>query len=286
MSMTDTPLVSILMTSYNREKYIEEAIKSVLNSTYTNWELIIVDDVSTDKTVQIAQTWKQHDNRIQVYVNEKNLTDYPNRNKAASYAKGKYLKYLDADDMLYPHGLALMVECMEKFPEAALGVMPRNHVFAKPIPFALSPWEAYETNFIKGVNLFSRSPLSLIFTKRHFDLMNGFKPVRHYGDHDLITRLAAQYDTVVMHGDLAWWRSHDDQESKRRKKKKPIIDDVVALIDTVCADTCTFENGKKKLLLSVIFKKYFRKLMGRKSLYASKLALQLYRYYNKRKAAL
>src|SRR5690606_2521559 len=99
-----TPLVSVLMTVYNREKYIAEAIKSVLASTYQNWELIIVDDQSMDNSVAIAQSFAQKDPRIQVHVNKENLGDYPNRNRAASYAKGKYLKYVDSDDLIYPYG--------------------------------------------------------------------------------------------------------------------------------------------------------------------------------------
>ena len=115
----NNPIASILTTVYNREKYIAACIDSVLASSYQDWELIIVDDVSTDASVAIAQSYEQKDPRIKVYVNEKNLGDYPNRNKAASYAKGKYLKYLDADDIIYPHGLEVMVHTMEQFPEAA-----------------------------------------------------------------------------------------------------------------------------------------------------------------------
>ena len=66
----DSPLVSVLMTAYNREKYIAEAIESVLASTYTNFELIIVDDCSTDKTVEIAKSYEVKDNRIKVYIND------------------------------------------------------------------------------------------------------------------------------------------------------------------------------------------------------------------------
>src|SRR5258708_31839495 len=114
----NAPLVSVLMTAYNREKYIAEAIESVRNSTYANWELIIVDDLSKDNTVAIAKQYEAKDSRIKVYVNEQNLGDYPNRNQAATYARGKYLKYVDADDQLYPHGLQVVVSYMERFPEA------------------------------------------------------------------------------------------------------------------------------------------------------------------------
>ncbi|MBN2572301.1 MAG: glycosyltransferase family 2 protein, partial [Ignavibacteriales bacterium] len=84
----DTPLVSVLMTVYNREKYISEAIESVIKSTFKNWELIIVDDQSKDNSFEIAKCYENKDERIRVFINDKNLGDYPNRNKAASYARG------------------------------------------------------------------------------------------------------------------------------------------------------------------------------------------------------
>src|SRR6476646_10196463 len=93
-------LVSVLMTAYNREKYIAEAVESVLASTYTNFELIVVDDGSTDNTVTIAKSFEARDYRIKLYINEKNLGDYPNRNKAAGYASGEYIVFVDSDDWM------------------------------------------------------------------------------------------------------------------------------------------------------------------------------------------
>ncbi|RZK18039.1 MAG: glycosyltransferase family 2 protein, partial [Flavobacterium sp.] len=72
------PLVSVLMTTYNREKFITESIESVLFSSYTNFELIIVDDASTDQTAIIAQRYAAKDNRVRLIVNESNIGDYPN----------------------------------------------------------------------------------------------------------------------------------------------------------------------------------------------------------------
>src|SRR5918993_1638629 len=122
MTQVNVPLVSVLMTAYNREKYIGEAIESVLSSTYTNFELIITDDCSNDRTVPIAKEYADKDGRVKVFVNEKNLGDYKNRNQAASYARGKYIKYLDSDDMMYPYTLQIMVGFMEQFPDAGFGL--------------------------------------------------------------------------------------------------------------------------------------------------------------------
>ena len=94
-NIMNAPLVSVLLTAFNREKYIAEAIESVLSSTFNNYELIIVDDASTDKTVEIIKGYAAKDSRIRFYVNETNLGDYPNRNKIATYATGKYIKYID-----------------------------------------------------------------------------------------------------------------------------------------------------------------------------------------------
>ena len=99
------PTVSVLMTSYNHEQYIGAAIESVLASTFADFELIVVDDCSLDQTAALAHQYARTDRRIHVVTNDKNLGDYPNRNQAASYATGTYLKYLDADDLLYPHSL-------------------------------------------------------------------------------------------------------------------------------------------------------------------------------------
>lgn len=88
------------MTAYNREQFIAEAIESVLNNSYRNIELIVVDDGSIDKTIEIAKGYEQSDSRVKVYINQKNLGDYPNRNKAATYANGDFMMYVDSDDKL------------------------------------------------------------------------------------------------------------------------------------------------------------------------------------------
>jgi glycosyltransferase involved in cell wall biosynthesis len=100
------PTVSVLMTAYNRERYIASSIDSVLAQTFDDFELVIVDDGSSDGTVEIARRFARQDRRVRVEVNDRNLGDYPNRNRAAALARGTLLKYHDSDDLLYPHCLA------------------------------------------------------------------------------------------------------------------------------------------------------------------------------------
>jgi glycosyltransferase involved in cell wall biosynthesis len=199
------------MTCFNREKYIATAIESVLGSTYSNFELIIVDDHSTDETLKIAKEYAAKDERIKVYVNEKNLGDYPNRNKAASLAKGKYIKYVDSDDYIYPTGLEIMVRSMEKFPEAGFGLCSLKPDTERPFPFMLQPKEAYEYHFF-GPGLFHKGPLTAIFLKSAFDEMGGFKEDRMISDTDMWHRMALQFPVVLMPDGIVWQRKHDAQE--------------------------------------------------------------------------
>jgi glycosyltransferase involved in cell wall biosynthesis len=210
------PMVSVLMTAYNREKYIAEAIESVLASSYNNFELIIVDDASSDKSVEIAKSYEVKDTRIEVYVNQRNLGDYPNRNKAASYAKGKYIKYVDSDDLIYPNSLEHMVEVMEKYPEAGYGFSTRHKDTTSDS--LLTPREAYYCHFfVKGI--LDLGPTALIYNKNKFDQIGRFKVLRNVSDFDLSLRLASQFPVVEMKAGLVYWREHENQEIRLDPEK-------------------------------------------------------------------
>lgn len=208
-----TPLVSVLMTAYNREKYISAAIDSVLASTYKNWELIIVDDRSGDKTLEIARAYEQKDARIRVFLNENNLGDYPNRNQAAAYAAGKYLKYVDADDYIYPWGLQLLVGMMEQYPEAGWGLCSLIQIPETPYPILLDSRKAYEFHYFHRTRrIFDKAPLSAILRRDAFDRVGGFSPMRMVGDFDMWHRLALYYPVLLMPDGIVWYREHEEQE--------------------------------------------------------------------------
>lgn len=205
------PLVSILMTAYNREKYIAEAIESVLASSYKNFELIINDDRSKDKTVEIAQQYAMADNRIKVFINEKNLGDYPNRNKTATYATGEYLKYLDSDDMIYKYGLEAFVDFMEQDKEVALGISHRENVTIKPFPIIMTPQESVRHHFFKEGYLHC-APTGTIIRRACFEKLGGFSGKRMIGDFEFGLKMAINYKVMLVPPGLIFWRNHGDQE--------------------------------------------------------------------------
>jgi teichuronic acid biosynthesis glycosyltransferase TuaG len=106
-------LVSIITPSYNSEKFISDTIKSVQNQTYTNWEMIIVDDCSTDKTVEIIQNFMDDDNRVHLIKLNKNSGTGIARNTALQEANGRYIAFLDSDDLWKPEKLSKQIDFME-----------------------------------------------------------------------------------------------------------------------------------------------------------------------------
>lgn len=104
------PLVSLIMPAYNAERFISQAIESVCKQRYKNWELIIVDDSSIDKTKEIIDVLAKQESRIKVLKNEKNQGIAKARNRALRNASGEFIGHLDADDMLKKNALSTMVK--------------------------------------------------------------------------------------------------------------------------------------------------------------------------------
>ena len=111
--MQNNPLVSVLLPCYNVEKYVEETIDSLLKQTYTNFEIIAINDCSTDSTSRLLHKLAQKDTRIIVYENEKNLRLIKTLNKGIDLCKGKYIARMDADDICMPERLMKEVEFLE-----------------------------------------------------------------------------------------------------------------------------------------------------------------------------
>lgn len=116
---TKEPLVSVIMAAKNVEKYISEAIDSVINQTYKNWELIIVDDGSNDTTLSIINDYTKNDSRIKIIHNEKSVGQAFARNTAVKNSSGDFLAILDADDIAMPDRITEQVHFLENNPNVS-----------------------------------------------------------------------------------------------------------------------------------------------------------------------
>jgi glycosyltransferase involved in cell wall biosynthesis len=207
-------LVSILMTAFNREEYIQEAIESVLGSSYSNFELIIVDDCSSDMTVAIARKFEVQDNRVKLYLNEKNLGDYANRNRAASYASGEYLMYVDSDDKIFVNGIENTLRLMQTYPHSSFGM----RLFDKPCdPFELDSQQAIYKHFFQEPFL-NIGPGGTIIKRSFFEDINGY-PVKYGPANDMYFNLMAVcFSTIVMIPfEFLFYRRHAGQEINNKQ---------------------------------------------------------------------
>jgi teichuronic acid biosynthesis glycosyltransferase TuaG len=117
--MLNEPLVSVIMPAHNAGKYLNESINSVIGQTYSNWELIIVDDGSTDTTATIANEYAANDPRIKYFYQEQGRQGKA-RNLAINNSQGYYLAFLDADDIWVNHKLQTQIEILKSRPDLDL----------------------------------------------------------------------------------------------------------------------------------------------------------------------
>jgi len=149
-------LVSVIMPCYNMEKYISEAIMSVRQQTYPHWELLIVDDASTDNTVNVIESHSQQDDRIRYTVKDHHSGIADSRNQCLQQAQGHYLAFLDADDIWHPNKLETQLRFMTKkqvgFTYSTYDCIDENgHSLNKSVKAAGNlDYEAYLRNTIIG----------------------------------------------------------------------------------------------------------------------------------------
>jgi glycosyltransferase involved in cell wall biosynthesis len=207
--MPNPPRISVLLTSYNRQEYIAESIESVLAQSMADFELVICDDQSTDGTVAIIDDYARRDSRIRASINTRNLGDYANRRHIASLAHGRFLKYHDSDDVMYPHCLATMVEPLESEPRAAFAMSGRWP--GGPCPMLLTPRLSYEREFL-GSGLFQQGPASALFRTEVFKALGGFPETNYSGDYLFWLRACTTVNVLLVPGDLFYYRVHSGQE--------------------------------------------------------------------------
>lgn len=218
--------VSIIMGIYNCEATLAEAIDSILNQTFTDWELIMCDDASSDSTMEIAKDYAAKHKNIKIIANSRNRGLNYTLNHCLKYAKGKYIARMDGDDISEPTRFEKQVDFLEKHPETAIvsstmtcfdenGVWgqttaiewPTREDFAKRTPFAHAP--------------------SMV-RKEAFDAVKGYtvdKRLLRVEDYDLWIRMyAAGYRGANILEPL--YRVRDDQNAKNRRKFKYRINEM------------------------------------------------------------
>ena len=204
-------MISVLLTSYNRERYIAESIESVLAQTRGDFELIVTDNCSTDRSAAIAREYAKQDDRVRVFVNPTNVGQFQNRRVAASLARGEYLKYHDSDDVMYRHCLAVMVEALDAEPRAGFALSGSRDWPGGKCPMLLTPRLAYEREFM-GTGLFQAGPACAMFRTDVYRRLGGFPDSGVASDYLFWIHACATENVLLVPGDLFYYRVHPNQE--------------------------------------------------------------------------
>lgn len=260
--MIGNPVVSVLVTVYNRAEYLPKCLDSVLASDFADFEIIVVDDGSADASFDIATDYSTRDKRVRVFRNPGNLGDYPNRMRAAELARGRLLKYVDSDDLVYPHTLGLMVKAMEAEPDAALGLCHSLPEDDEPYPWKLTPAETWRKHFF-GSGSLGCGPTGAIIRRDAFIEVGGFREWGVLNDTDLWYRLSARWPLILFPPGLVWWRRHAGQEFTRGDASITYLKNGYALaVDALFSKDSPLTQSERAAALERLRQHHARRLLS------------------------
>ncbi len=221
--MGTIPLVSVVMNVHNGEKYLEEAIRSILVQSYRHFEFIIINDGSTDDTQSILDRLLVEDDRLQVFHQEQRGI-YCSANRGCRVAKGKYIARFDADDISFSQRLELQVAFLEEHPHiAVLGTaVIRINGNGDPIETYSPPIEPSQVKATLPYWDAIVQPTAMM-RKDNFLQLNGYREVYQLaGDYDLWMRMSEQFKLANLSEPLIYWRMHAGQVTNCNVRKHTI----------------------------------------------------------------
>lgn len=221
--LDNTPSVSVLMPVYNTEVYVAEAIESILNQTYPHFELIIIDDASTDGTAEILEQYKNQDDRIIVLRNQANIGITNSLNKALSISKGNFIARMDADDVSYKNRFELQVDYLNNHHDILIlggSILVINQTTGievlknYPDTPGLLRWRM--TLGYGGV----ASHPAVMIRKSVFDLTGPYADIEFAQDHELWSRFLDYTNLPItnLKHILIKYREHTNSVSQSKKK--------------------------------------------------------------------
>lgn len=212
--MLNNPVISVIMSVYNGERYLKEAIDSILNQTFADFEFIIVNDASTDSSLKIMQSYD--DERIKIISNEKNIGLTKSLNKALEQARGGFIARQDADDSSLPNRLEEQLRYFKQHPEVALlgtslYIIDENGKIIGRRALSVDP----SKEFFKG-SWFAHG--SAMFKSEVAHEFGGYNELfRYCQDYELWLRIAKRYQVKGLTHGLYKLRFHDENVQFKKK---------------------------------------------------------------------
>jgi glycosyltransferase involved in cell wall biosynthesis len=259
--MSLVPEISILVTVFNRAQFLPAALNSLGESTFHRYEVIVVDDCSSDGSYETALSHAKHDSRIRVFRNDKNLGQFANRNRAVEFATAEFIKYLDSDDLIYPYSLAVMHDAISQNRDSSHAISFAQVDPSVPYPEVVSPAESYRREFL-GRGCMSAGPSASIIRRSAFLEVGGYRNVGVVSDIDLWYRLAAKWTTVLMQPALIWWRQHEQQAFTASSAEIDYLSGGFRItMDALTASDCPLPESEKQAAIRRCRQHHARRLL-------------------------
>jgi glycosyltransferase involved in cell wall biosynthesis len=205
-------LITIIVVCYNSEKYIEQTINSCLCQKYDNYEILISDDNSTDKTWELISRYSNP--KICAFRQERNLTEYSNRNFCINRAKGDYIIFIDGEDILYPYALTVLNQYILQYPDAAQFIA-REWDEKMIYPIKINPFQFAGIEFL-GRGVTAKNFTRVLFKKKCLLEKNCFdRNDIKIGDVYMQYKLGLYYTSVLISEGFSWWRRRNGQASEQ-----------------------------------------------------------------------
>lgn len=203
------PTVSVIIPAYNAGKFLGETVRSVLTQSYTDFEIVICDDGSTDNTAEVAQSFS--DARVK-YIRHTNIGVSATRNNGAKNSSGKFLAFLDADDIFYRDNLAKKAEALEKNPAAGMAFADCDVIDGdgkKTGEVLTGKSEDILRHLLLWNGTVIPGPSSILVTREAFEKVNGFDTqFSTAADQDFFFRVAHRFPCVRVSEVLTAYRKH------------------------------------------------------------------------------
>lgn len=281
---SNAPKVSVCIPTFNAADYLRQAIESVLWQDYQDFEIVIVDNCSTDHTVSVVSEFQQLSNgRIRFYQNDRNIGLVGNLNRCLEYAKGTYIKFLMADDMLLPGCLEQMAIGLDTYKSVTLVAGGRLIIDENGRELTISrysntnvvvPGKQVITECLFGSHYIGE-PTAVMFRKS--DLEGKFREdMPQVLDIDMWFRLLERGDLLYMGGPLCVIRQHAEQMTHANIQSGALVEDNIKLFEAYSHK----EYIKPSLHLAAKHKVYmaYRVWMSRKYISSEKKKMVLNRY--------
>lgn len=227
------PIVSILMNCFNAEKFIKKSIKSALNQTFKNFELVIWDDASTDKTVKIIKSFKTK--KIRFFFNKSHMGLGKSRILAQKYLKGKYVSILDADDIWEKNKIEIQIKEFLKKKNLCLVASWYKLIDENNVTFSYNNKNYYKFNFLKHIcadNIFGHS--TILYKKSLAKKVGWYDRELEYAqDYDLTTKLLKINDFRLIPSYLAKIRIYNNSMTFNQKLRFIIIKEKIIVLKKI-----------------------------------------------------